>query len=120
MAVREAFKQCEAEGLIRIGMGRACYEKAWKPWPICLGSFNIRETTSYVLSGACADAMLMAIINVDQRFRAAVIRGGLIATVHDELLAEVHRDDAEQAQAILEQSMLDAFTAVFPGARSRA
>jgi hypothetical protein len=34
-------------------------------------------------------------------------------------LLEVHRDDAEEAKAILEQAMIDAFTVTFPGAPIR-
>jgi transposase InsO family protein len=44
------------------------------------------------------------------------IRGGLVATVHDELLAEVIEADAEPAREILQQAMLDAFVATLPGA----
>ena len=44
------------------------------------------------------------------------IRGGLVACVHDELLLEVHEVDAEYAREILQQTMIDAFVATFPGA----
>ena len=48
----------------------------------------------------CADAMLRAITMVHRRYLAAGIRGGLVATVHDELLAEVVEADAERARDI--------------------
>ena len=50
------------------------------------------------------------------RLKAAQIRGGLVACVHDELLLEVHEADAATARDILETAMIDAFTATFPGA----
>ena len=50
------------------------------------------------------------------RLKAARIRGGLVACMHDELLLEVVEEDAETARQILEQTMTDAFTETFPGA----
>ena len=44
------------------------------------------------------------------------IRGGLVASVHDELLAEVHEDDIERARGLLQQAMTEAFVMTFPGA----
>jgi DNA polymerase I len=105
-------ERCDAEGLIRIGAGRVV-EKAWEAIE---RPYNVRETTSYVISGICADAMLRAITWADRRLTAAGIRGGMVACIHDELLAEIHRDDAEAAKAILEAAMLDAFTTTFPDA----
>jgi DNA polymerase I-like protein with 3'-5' exonuclease and polymerase domains len=60
--------------------------------------------------------MLLAISLVYRAFRQAQIRGGLIATVHDELLAEVHCDDAALAKQIMQREMTRAFEISFPGA----
>jgi DNA polymerase I-like protein with 3'-5' exonuclease and polymerase domains len=60
--------------------------------------------------------MLLAICLVYQQFRRAGIRGGLVATVHDELLAEVQRDDVEIASEIMDREMRRAFEISFPEA----
>jgi DNA polymerase I-like protein with 3'-5' exonuclease and polymerase domains len=60
--------------------------------------------------------MLRAIALFDSRFTAAGIRGGLVASVHDELLCEVHEQDAERAAVLLQEAMVDAFIETFPGA----
>jgi DNA polymerase I-like protein with 3'-5' exonuclease and polymerase domains len=60
--------------------------------------------------------MLAAIPPVDKRL--AKLRGGLILTVHDELVAEVHRDDAETAKAALAEEMTKVFVEMFPRAPS--
>jgi hypothetical protein len=60
--------------------------------------------------------MLRAIALVRARYVKASLRGGLVATVHDELLAEVAENDAEQARDLLQQATLDAFEQTFPGA----
>ena len=41
---------------------------------------------------------------------------GLIGTVHDELIAEVHQDDAPITIEIMEREMVRAFEQRFPGA----
>jgi DNA polymerase I-like protein with 3'-5' exonuclease and polymerase domains len=60
--------------------------------------------------------MLTAIPPVDRRLGR--LRGGLILTVHDELVAEVHHDDAEAAKAALNEEMTRVFVEMFPGAPS--
>ena len=37
-------------------------------------------------------------------------------TIHDELLAETHEDDAEKARAIMVEVMTETFVKMFPGA----
>jgi hypothetical protein len=68
------------------------------------------------IQGICADAMLRAIVRTHAVLKDARIRGGLVACVHDELLLEVHEDDAEIARELLEYAMIGAFTETFPGA----
>jgi DNA polymerase I-like protein with 3'-5' exonuclease and polymerase domains len=62
--------------------------------------------------------MLRAIRLAHAQLLAAKIRGGLIATIHDELLAEVAEADAERARDILQAVMIEAFETTFPGAPS--
>jgi DNA polymerase I len=105
-----------AQGLVRIGCGRVV-EASWEqsaenPF----GGISFPQCCNLPVQGICADAMLRAIRLVHQRFLAAQITGGLVATIHDELLCEVAEEDAERAREILEQAMIDAFVATFPGA----
>jgi DNA polymerase I-like protein with 3'-5' exonuclease and polymerase domains len=60
--------------------------------------------------------MLRAISMVHGRLQRRRIHGGLIATVHDELLLEVAQEEAGQAREILHIAMVEAFEATFPGA----
>jgi DNA polymerase-1 len=108
---QDNFDISRAQGFVRIGAGRIV-EAAWEPG----GRLTFQQCCNFPVQGICADAMLRAIPIAHTRFTAAGIRGGLIATVHDELLAEVHADDAERARVLLEQAMLDAFVQTFPGA----
>jgi len=48
--------------------------------------------------------------------RLAGLQAWLVATVHDELLVEASEKDSERAQAILSETMAEAFAMTFPGA----
>ena len=60
--------------------------------------------------------MMRALRCVYDEFRGCRIRGGLIATVHDEIIVEVAEDDDEDARDRLEACMLAAFAETFPKA----
>jgi DNA polymerase I len=78
------------------------------------GNLSFPLCCNLPVQGAAADAMLRAIAMVFRRLRG--IRGGLVASVHDELLLEVAEDDAERARVILEETMVEAFELTFPDA----
>ena len=67
------------------------------------------------IQGICADLMLRGLRLTHDRL--AGVRGGIVATVHDEILLEV--EQVGLASQILEQAMLDAFVETFPGAPTR-
>jgi DNA polymerase-1 len=100
-----------AQGFVRIGAGRIV-DATWEKF----GQISFQQCCNLPVQGICADAMLRAIALVHRRFIDAGIRGGLVASVHDELLAEVHEDDAERARVLLQQAMIEAFVMTFPGA----
>ena len=104
-------KYCITQGFIRIGAGRVM-QAAWEPGR----KLTFPQCCNLPVQGAAADAMLRAITMVHARLRKQRIRGGLIATVHDELLLEVAEEDAEPARDILHTAMVEAFEITFPGA----
>ena len=80
------------------------------------GRLRFTQCCNLPIQGICADAMLRAIILVHARLQCQRIRGGLVATVHDELLLEVAEQDAEYARDILHATMVEAFELTFPDA----
>jgi DNA polymerase-1 len=102
---------CQQQGFVRIGAGRLV-KAEWEPF----GQLSFPQCCNLPIQGICADAMLRAITLVHTRLTAAKVRGGLVATVHDELLVEVAAEDAERARDILQDSMIEAFERTFPGA----
>ena len=83
---------CQVRGYVEIGVGRVV-EAQWEPG----GKLSFQQCCNLPVQGAAADAMLRAIAMVFRRLRG--IKGGLVASVHDELLLEVAEDDADQGEA---------------------
>jgi DNA polymerase-1 len=68
------------------------------------------------IQGACADTTMLALAFTHRLFRINNIGGGLVLAVHDELVAEVREDQAQQAAKLIEQAMTATFLRVFPDA----
>jgi DNA polymerase-1 len=102
---------CRRRGYIRIAPSGRIVRSDWEG-----GYLSYQQCCNLPIQGGAADLMLLAIRLVYQAFRKAGIDGGLIATVHDELIAEVTEADAAVAAAIMHQEMVRAFEISFPGA----
>jgi DNA polymerase-1 len=102
---------CRRRGYIRIEPSGRMVRTEWEG-----GYLTYQQCCNLPVQGGAADLMLLSIRLVYQGFRKARIRGGLIATVHDELLAEVAEDDAEATAEIMHREMVRAFEISFPGA----
>lgn len=102
---------CQRRGFVLIGCGRVV-EARWE----YKGQLSYPQCCNLPVQGAAADVMLFAIILTYARLRQAGICGGLVGSIHDELLIECIEADADSARTILEQSMVEAFATIFPDA----
>jgi DNA polymerase I-like protein with 3'-5' exonuclease and polymerase domains len=110
------WKAAKACGAIEAGINGRVVERSWvKAW-VERGKPPFTMCANFPISGRASDLMLTVMPPIDRRLSA--LRGGLILTVHDELVAEVHRDDAEAAKTVLVEEMTRGFTEMFPGAPS--
>jgi DNA polymerase I len=110
----DIWNAAKASGVIPAGRYGRVVEKPWVQRWVEGGKPPFTMCANFPISGAASDLMLACIPPVDRRLGR--LRGGLILTVHDELVAEVHRDDAEAAKAALEEEMTWMFVKMFPGA----
>jgi DNA polymerase-1 len=108
----EHFYLCRDRGYVEIGCGRVV-EAEWEYQQ----HFRFTQTCNLPVQGLAADCMLRALPMVHQNLSG--LRGGLCATVHDELLVEVAERDADRARHILKETMIEAFEMTFPGAPIR-
>ena len=68
-------------------------------------SFGERVAMNSPIQGTAADVIKIAMIRVHQRLKEEGLKSRLILQVHDELLIETDKEEAEQVRTILEEEM---------------
>ncbi len=68
-------------------------------------SFGERVAMNSPIQGTAADIIKIAMIRVHQRLKEEKLESKLILQVHDELLIETKKEEAEKVRAILEEEM---------------
>jgi DNA polymerase I len=106
---RQADK-AKATQVVRTVLGRPL-RAAWEK-----GGLRYTQAVNIPVQGSCADVLLIALAEAGQRLRD--LDAAIIATVHDEIVAEVGAGDAAEAARRLEAAMVEAFVEVFPEAPS--
>jgi DNA polymerase I-like protein with 3'-5' exonuclease and polymerase domains len=102
----EHSEKCKRDRRIVIGAGRVV-ENAWEgKWGL-----GYPQMCNLPVQGICADCMMWAIAEIHRRSP-----GILVAMIHDELLAEVPEDSANESVVLLRECMTAAFAETFPGA----
>jgi DNA polymerase-1 len=64
-----------------------------------------REAINMPIQGSASDIVKIAMLKVDEALRSAGLRAQTVMQVHDELLIEAPRQEAEQVAAILKREM---------------
>lgn len=77
-------------------------------------SFGERVAKNMPIQGSAADIIKIAMIKVYQHMKQEGLRSRLIVQVHDELLIEVYRPEAERVRSILEEEMQGAMQLKVP------
>ena len=77
-------------------------------------SFGERVAKNMPIQSSAADIIKIAMIKVYQRMKAEGLKSRLIVQVHDELLIEVYRPEAERVRVILEEEMQGAMQLKVP------
>jgi DNA polymerase-1 len=104
-------ESCMPRREIRVMSGRAVRVE-WEP------DRRIRQTQclNIPVQGIASDAMLLSLRLFYAALQRHRIRGGMCASIHDEILAEVVEADADRVAELLRTAMLEAFTRTFEGA----
>ncbi|MBQ7377495.1 MAG: DNA polymerase I [Clostridia bacterium] len=68
-------------------------------------AFGRRVAMNSPIQGTAADLMKLAMIRVDERLRREGVDAHLVMQVHDELIVEAHKSDAERVALILREEM---------------
>jgi DNA polymerase-1 len=114
---REYVRVCQARGFIVIGADWREGRGRIVPFARLPKDQTVRTCClSYPIQGLCADICMKAVADVDRRLREEVIDGRLVGWIHDELIIEARKRDAERVKALLKDAMEQAFIEVFPAA----
>lgn len=99
---------CKANGYVTTIMGRR------RPVPEINASSYIQRQAGERLAmnspiqGSAADIIKLAMNNCSSRLRDEGLKSGLILQVHDELIIETHKSEAEKVKALLKETMENA------------
>ncbi len=97
-----AAKEC---GYTETLFGRRRYIPELKAPQYPTRQFGERAARNSPLQGTAADIIKLAMIAVDRRLREEGLDARLILQVHDELILEAHKKDADRAAEILREEM---------------
>ena len=99
-------KQATTTGKIVSPFGREYYFEPQKKWNGEL-KWNESDITNYPNQGCGADVMAVARVALYQRWKRSGIKGKLISTVHDSIVADVPEHEVQQVAEMFHKVFLD-------------
>ena len=103
--LKRTVEEAKANGYVTTLFGRRRYIPELTAQKKPLRSFGERVAMNTPIQGTAADLIKIAMIRTDRALRSAHLDARLILQVHDELVVEAHRKDAQAAAALLKDAM---------------
>ncbi len=105
-AYMEQTKQAaRAHGYVQTIFGRKCHYPQINTKNHNLRAFMERAAINAPIQGSAADIIRRAMVRMDDAFDGAGLSVRMLLQVHDELVFEAHRDEAEKAMALIRRIM---------------
>lgn len=98
-------EQAKADGYVTTLFGRRRDMPELKSSNFNLRSFGERVALNMPIQGTAADIIKAAMVRVDARMRAEQMQARLLLQVHDELIVECPKEEAETVRGILIEEM---------------
>ena len=98
-------EQGREDGFVSTLYGRRRWLPELKSSNFNTRSFGERVALNMPIQGTAADIIKLAMIRVDSRLRAEGLEARLVLQVHDELIVECPKGEAEQVKALLQEEM---------------
>ena len=108
--MENTIKQAKLDGFVTTIFGRRRYLPELNNSNGMLRAFGERVARNAPIQGTAADIIKLAMIKVYERLEGQVPTAKLILQVHDELIVECCREDAERVCSILSEEMSQAAT----------
>lgn len=106
--LKETIKEAYQNGYVTTLFGRRRYIPELKMQNKNMQHFGERVAMNSPIQGTAADIIKIAMIRVDRKLKELGLDARLILQVHDELIVECHKKDAEKAREILIAEMENA------------
>ena len=103
--LRDVVKDAYANGYVTTPLGRRRYIPELAGQNKNLKNFGERVAMNSPIQGSAADIIKIAMVNVSRKLKESGLDARLILQVHDELLIEAKRSDAEDVAKILQSEM---------------
>ncbi len=95
-------------GYVKTLMGRKRWLKDINSGNFTVRSFAERNAINSPIQGTAADMIKMAMIKINHEFRSRKLKSRMVLQVHDELVFDAHRDEAEMIKPVIIDCMRSA------------
>ena len=112
--LKNVVKDAYANGYVTTPLGRRRYIPELAGQNKNLKNFGERVAMNSPIQGSAADIIKIAMINVSRKLKESGLDAKLILQVHDELLIESKREDADKVANILQTEMENAVELAVP------
>ena len=112
--MKRVVDEAKAKGYAETLYGRRRYLPELTASNFQMRSFGERVARNMPIQGTAADIIKIAMIAVHKRLAAEGMRSRLILQIHDELILECPRDEAEKAASLLKEEMEKAVSLSVP------
>jgi DNA polymerase-1 len=103
--MKEIVEKARADGYVSTLFGRRRYIPEVQSKNYHIRSFGERAALNAPIQGTAADIIKMAMVAVSGRIEREKLRARLVLQVHDELIAECPRKEAQTVQKLLREEM---------------
>lgn len=107
-------EEAKTKGYITTVLGRRRYIPELASSNHNLRAFGERVAMNAPIQGSAADIIKIAMVNVYKRLKEEKLKAKLVLQVHDELIVESPKNEAERASAILKEEMENAYALSVP------
>ena len=110
----DVVEKAKDDGFTKTLFGRRRYIPELNSANGMMRAFGKRVAMNAPIQGSAADIMKIAMLKVAARLKKEGVRGGIVMQVHDELIIEAKREDAELCRKILREEMEGAVSLSVP------
>jgi len=103
--MKQVVADAKRDGYVTTLLGRKRYIPELTSGKAALRSFGERVAMNSPIQGTAAEVIKLAMLNVSAALKKAGLDAHMILQVHDELVLEAHRNDADKAAEILKYEM---------------